>query len=402
MRTLPSPLVTFSPTTTIATTTTMAKRLRKPTLKVSENSALYATDDTIILGLEDPIVEPNQALGTPILNPSSTPPASSIDDQPCPLRPLTETTATVIPTVLDTTEVDTASQADAKEERVVWSEEMVEQLVETLQEVFEEGGAADNSFKKVTFEQAAINVNRLYRGLVRVSHQQCKNKWQDLKSKWAYWKLLAGMSGFGWNEDVELYTAFDYVWNNLNNAHPGIIWHKAHVMPYREALSLILHDVQANGKGAMTIEEPTPIDPRLTSLQGLASSSQASSTPLRGSPAPAKPPYNRSRKRGALEASNEEDLLTSGNASKKIDLGVAITGLTRELALGRQAQENFQSNQQKAIKLLSREYKARLAPEALMKAMVAFKDDGNAVTFLLMDSDIRDMWLEIETNSTLI
>jgi hypothetical protein len=37
-----------------------------------------------------------------------------------------------------------------------------------------------------------------------------------------------------------------------------------------------------------------------------------------------------------------------------------------------------------------------------MKAMVAFKDDGNAVTFLLMDSDIRDMWLEIETNSTLI
>ena len=81
---------------------------------------------------------------------------------------------------------------------------------------------------------------------------------------------------------------------------------------------------------------------------------------------------------------------------------MAITGLTRELALGRQAQENFQSNQQKAIKLLSREYKARLAPEALMKAMVAFKDDSNAVTFLLMDSDIRDMWLEIETNSTLI
>jgi hypothetical protein len=113
MSTLPSPLlVTFSPTvlprTTIAATTTMAKRLRKPTLKVSENSALYATDDTIILGLEDPIVEPNQAL--------------------------------------------------------------------------EGGGAAGNSFKKVTFEQAAINVNRVYRGLVRVSHQQCKNKWQDLKS----------------------------------------------------------------------------------------------------------------------------------------------------------------------------------------------------------------------------
>jgi len=57
-----------------------------------------------------------------------------------------------------------------KEEKLVWSEEMIEQLVDTLREVFEKGGAADNSFKKATFEQAAHNVGKLYKGALKVTH----------------------------------------------------------------------------------------------------------------------------------------------------------------------------------------------------------------------------------------
>jgi hypothetical protein len=51
------------------------------------------------------------------------------------------------------------------------------------------------------------------------------------------------------------------VWITLNNAYPGLIWHKTHVMLYKETISLILYDVQANRKGALTLEEPTLIDP---------------------------------------------------------------------------------------------------------------------------------------------
>jgi hypothetical protein len=47
-------------------------------------------------------------------------------------------------------------------EQLIWSAEMLEQLVETLLEVFTSGGAADNSFKKTTYEQAATIVRRAY------------------------------------------------------------------------------------------------------------------------------------------------------------------------------------------------------------------------------------------------
>ena len=53
---------------------------------------------------------------------------------------------------------------------------MIEQLVDMLYEVFEKGGATDNSFKKAIFELAAHNVGKVYKGALKVIHQQCKNK----------------------------------------------------------------------------------------------------------------------------------------------------------------------------------------------------------------------------------
>ena len=100
---------------------------------------------------------------------------------------------------------------------------MIEQLIETLQEVFESGGSADNSFKKATFELAAQNVMKVYKGAHKITQQHWKNKWGDIKAKWASWKFLGEQSGFGWNEVTELYEAYDYVWTALNNAHPGLI-----------------------------------------------------------------------------------------------------------------------------------------------------------------------------------
>ena len=50
-----------------------------------------------------------------------------------------------------------------------------------------------------------------------------------------------------------MYDFFDYVWDNLNNkSHPKIIWHKTHVMPLRDLVSTILHDVQTNEEESVT------------------------------------------------------------------------------------------------------------------------------------------------------
>jgi hypothetical protein len=95
-------------------------------------------------------------------------------------------------------------------------------------------------------------------------------------------------------------------------------------MPYKETISLILHNVQANKKGALTLKEPTAIDPRLTSLKPSSSSSQASSVPP-------KTLYNRSRKRNIIETGDNKDDVTN-SSNKKVDLRVAISSLSKEIA----------------------------------------------------------------------
>lgn len=129
---------------------------------------------------------------------------------------------------------------------------------------------------------------------MRIIFAYCKNKWADTKKKWSHWVFLGKQSGIGFNTDTELYEAADYMWEALNRAHPSISWHKTHVMPFRETIGYILHDVQANGISAMSLEDPTPIDPRITSLRANVDSS-ASPRSLSAPPKTSKIPY-KSRK----------------------------------------------------------------------------------------------------------
>ena len=54
--------------------------------------------------------------------------------------------------------------------------------------------------------------------------------------------MLSEMSRFRWHDKKELYEADDDVWERLNKAQTRIIWHKTHIMYYREELSEILYE----------------------------------------------------------------------------------------------------------------------------------------------------------------
>ena len=165
-------------------------------------------------------------------------------------------------------------------------------------------------------------------------------------------------------------------------------------MPYRETISLILHDIQANRKGALTLKEPTLINPRITILKPLSLISRASL-------APPKTLYNRFRKRNIAEIADDKDK-TTNSLNKKVNLRVIIMSLSKEIACNQHAKEAYESNQEKAIKLLEKEYKARLEIRAFLKAISLFKDKENAVTFLTLDNtEYRDLWLKMKTNSHL-
>ena len=99
--------------------------------------------NTIILGEEEAI----SAL-IPSLN--LTPTIEHTDESLYPLEPL----------ISNNTKADDNIEVEVKKKKLVWSEEIIEQLVDMLYEVFEKGGAADNSFKKATFKLERIMVHR--------------------------------------------------------------------------------------------------------------------------------------------------------------------------------------------------------------------------------------------------
>jgi Myb/SANT-like DNA-binding protein len=316
-----------------------------------------------------------------------------------------------LPTALTEEESETE---DDKENKLAWSEEMLEQLVEVLYSVFVKGGAADNSFKKSTFESVAKKVRMVYKGKLEVTYAKCKNKWADLKRKWQHWVILSNQSGIGWIEETELYDFYDYVWEGLNKAHPKIIWHKTHVMPLRDLIGAILHDVQANGGESLSLNIPTPIDPRLWALDAAQASSTASPAPSSASKA-SKTLYNKSKKRAWVDTGDDSEDATPAlvalpvvkkvmvNNNNKVDIGVALSGLSEELGKARRAKELYQTTQQKAIKLLEQEYKKRLNMLAFIQACEFLGEDKHATTFItLLDHTIRDRWLEIQLTVELL
>ena len=125
----------------------------KRATKAPDLMPLNTPINTIILGEEEAISAP-----IPSLNPTLT--IEHTDESLYPLESL----------ISNNTKADDNVEVEVKEEKLVWSEEMIEQLVDTLYEVFEKGGAADNSFKKATFELAVHNIRKVYKGALKVTH----------------------------------------------------------------------------------------------------------------------------------------------------------------------------------------------------------------------------------------
>jgi hypothetical protein len=77
--------------------------------------------------------------------------------------------------------------------------------------------------------------------------------------------------------------------------------------------------------------------------------------------------------------------------TKKLDLRVAISGLSKEMEHARKARKTHQTSQQKALKLLKTEYKQRLNITAFIRACSFFKDKGNTITFTtLINTLVQD------------
>jgi hypothetical protein len=212
--------------------------------------------------------------------------------------------------------------------------------------------------------------------------------------------MLPKQSGIGFNSDTELYEFSIYTWTSLNKSHPKIIRHKIHIMPFRDMISYILHDVQANGDSAFSLEKPTPLDPRLDAINQ-ATSASSPVPPTKSS----KKLYSKSKGKRMKEEDESDGGTPAPKKEKveKIGFPTAILGFTYELMLARKAKEAFLSPQQKTLQLLEKEYQTRLDIMAFIKGTTFMQNEGNAVTFItLTNVEVRDQSLETKLSTILL
>src|SRR5256885_16796146 len=98
-------------------------------------------------------------------------------------------------------------------------------------------------------------------------------------------------------------------------------------MPFRDLIRAILQDVQANREESISLNVPTPINPRLWAMDAACLSATTSPAPSSVSRT-AKTPYNKSKKCTRVSTGDDLDNSTLALAAKKVvDLAGALTGL---------------------------------------------------------------------------
>ena len=100
--------------------------------------------------------------------------------------------------------------------RVRWTDEMLQALLEALYAQFQVGKATDGGgFKTEAWSAVVEAVRNVLPQDTRVEELTCRNKWTWYKDTWKNFKILEGMSGFGWDEEAELFRADNEVWNGV-------------------------------------------------------------------------------------------------------------------------------------------------------------------------------------------
>jgi hypothetical protein len=92
-----------------------------------------------LTAVKEAILTPNPI---PLIKPTNVEPTNT---SPYPLQPLNS----------NNTKAQTQGDEAGKKEKLLWTKEILEQLVNTLYKVFKKGGTANNSFKKATFKLIA-------------------------------------------------------------------------------------------------------------------------------------------------------------------------------------------------------------------------------------------------------
>ena len=136
-----------------------------------------------------------------------------------------------------------------KEKSMRWTAEIVTMFVEEIhEEVVVKGTATENGMKKETWNAIQKEINR--KSSLKLEKDQLQSKYSELKSKYGIFQKIVENSGFGWDEELELCTAPDAVWDAYILLHPKAREFRGKTLPNYNLLHEIFGGRIATGKYA--------------------------------------------------------------------------------------------------------------------------------------------------------
>ena len=100
-------------------------------------------------------------------------------------------------------------------DKLIWTPAMEQALLEGLVKQTQIGKQAESGYKKEAWTavikeiQAVMPVHKAH----SITQQQAKNKMHIWKRRYTIWVELGNLSGFGWNDELGLYTASEETWD---------------------------------------------------------------------------------------------------------------------------------------------------------------------------------------------
>ena len=117
---------------------------------------------------------------------------------------------------------------------LVWNVEMKGKFIAAIIDEIKRGNFTDSGFKAASWNRIVADFNQAA-GVLAVK-QQLQNQFSDLKKKYMTFKALVDNSGFGWDDELQLPTAPDDVWDAWMAKHPEAARFRTQTLPYFKEL----------------------------------------------------------------------------------------------------------------------------------------------------------------------
>ncbi|KAH8797904.1 hypothetical protein F5884DRAFT_814298 [Xylogone sp. PMI_703] len=235
---------------------------------------------------------------------------------------------------------NTQSSQRSRPYNAIWNPEMEYILLSEMRDQVRQDKRADSGFKAEAWSAVIEKVN-YSNDSISITVKQAKSKMDWYKLMYKEWQLLGKASGFGYDEQRDIYVAIPSVWSQYLSSHKQATWLRTNSLPYRDILGELFDGVIATGNHAYSMLNNE------SSQRAFASSSPASTPTSINQHWESNSESERSRKRSKNKARIADGLIELANAFGKSQEHVEHSTKTGSVS--------------QAIQLLCTEYESRLS-----------------------------------------